>query len=124
MQFLCHGIGNGYFAEIDPTGSIGAAVKIFKIEEIIGPDMKLLFSLPLISKDTLCFGASASHYEVELRVCGVALVTRVTSLQTSFDLRKYSRHFSGCYYYYSSHHQQQQQQKKQKPNNRQVQRAS
>lgn len=30
--------------------------------------MKLLFSLPLISKDTLCLGATASHCEVELCV--------------------------------------------------------
>lgn len=36
------GIGNDYFVEIDPTGSIGAAVQIFKIEVITGPDVKLL----------------------------------------------------------------------------------
>lgn len=63
--------------------------------------MKLLLFLPLISKDTLCLGAT--RYEVKLRVCGVALVTRATSLQTSLDLQKYFRHFSGCYYCYSSH---------------------
>lgn len=65
--------------------------------------MKLLLFLPLISKDTLCLGATASRYEVKLRVCGVALVTCATSLQTSFDLQKYFSHISGCYYYYSSH---------------------
>lgn len=36
------GIGNDYFVEIDPTGSIGAAVQIFKIQVITGPDVKLL----------------------------------------------------------------------------------